>query len=55
MVIAYLMWKEGMDYVDAAKLVKLKRRAVDLNKGFVAQLMEYDKELHKERAALAKH
>jgi hypothetical protein len=35
-----------MSYIDAAKLVKLKRKIVSPNVGFIKQLIEYEKECH---------
>lgn len=44
-VIAYLMKKEGMSFVDALNLVKSKRPASNPNEGFQYQLKKYEKSL----------
>jgi len=44
-VIAYVMLKERMPFKDAFDLVKKKRPVANPNAGFVAQLMEWDRQL----------
>jgi len=45
-VIAYLMWKEGMRFQKAFDKVKELRPTCNPNAGFVGQLMEFDRQLH---------
>lgn len=40
-VIAYMMWKDGVSFDEAFKVVKEKRPVCNPNAGFVAQLMEF--------------
>ncbi|RYR31111.1 hypothetical protein Ahy_B01g055898 [Arachis hypogaea] len=46
LVIAYLMWREEQSFDDAFQLVKAVRGIVDLNMGFVCQLLQCQKRVH---------
>ncbi|XP_075504730.1 protein-tyrosine-phosphatase MKP1-like isoform X1 [Primulina tabacum] len=46
LVIAYLMWKEGMSFDDAFQHVKAARGVTDPNVGFACQLLQCQKRVH---------
>ncbi|XP_060214051.1 protein-tyrosine-phosphatase MKP1-like isoform X2 [Lycium barbarum] len=46
LVIAYLMWKEGMSFEDAFQHVKAARGVTNPNMGFACQLLQCQKRVH---------
>ncbi|EPS71840.1 hypothetical protein M569_02917, partial [Genlisea aurea] len=46
LVIAYLMWKQGMSFTDAFQHVRAAREVADPNVGFACQLMQCQKRIH---------
>lgn len=47
-VLAYLVGREGMSLLEAWRLVRGKRKVARPNRGFSAQLIEYEQEIHGE-------
>lgn len=41
-VLAYLMWKDKLSFDDANKLLKSKRKSININEGFEKQLKEFE-------------
>ncbi|XWS66056.1 hypothetical protein CRYUN_Cryun05aG0167900 [Craigia yunnanensis] len=46
LVIAYLMWREGLSFDDAFQYVKAARGIADPNMGFACQLLQCQKRVH---------